>query len=68
LLVGLWTPIAGTVVALFEVWITVAGPAGWQASVLAAGIATAIALLGPGSWSVDARIYGRKRISINIAR
>jgi hypothetical protein len=34
------------------------------ASLLAGAIATALALLGPGSWSIDSQIYGRKRISL----
>lgn len=66
LLAGLWTPFAGALVALIEIWIAVATPTYCQTSILAAAIGTAIALLGPGSWSVDARIYGRKRISIEV--
>ncbi len=64
LLAGLWTPFAGAFVALTEIWIACNGPADWGAHALAAAIATAVMLLGPGSWSIDARIYGRKRISI----
>jgi uncharacterized membrane protein YphA (DoxX/SURF4 family) len=66
LLAGLWTPFAGALVALIEVWTVFSSSTDWQASALAAAIATAVMLLGPGSWSVDARIYGRRRISIQI--
>jgi putative oxidoreductase len=66
LLAGLWTPFAGALVALMEVWMAFSSSTEWQAAALAAGIATAVMLLGPGSWSVDARIYGRKRISIQV--
>jgi hypothetical protein len=31
---------------------------------LLAGLGAALALLGPGAWSVDARLYGWKRIEI----
>jgi putative oxidoreductase len=33
-------------------------------SVLLASLAVSIALLGPGTWSVDARRFGWKRIEI----
>jgi uncharacterized membrane protein YphA (DoxX/SURF4 family) len=29
---------------------------------LFAAVGLALALLGPGSWSIDARLFGRKRI------
>lgn len=64
LFVGLWTPAAGVLVALLELWTVVSRPAGSWPSVLAAAIAAALALLGPGAWSIDAQIYGRRRIAI----
>jgi uncharacterized membrane protein YphA (DoxX/SURF4 family) len=32
--------------------------------ILLATLGTAVALLGPGAWSVDARLFGWKRINI----
>jgi putative oxidoreductase len=64
LLAGLWTPFAGALIGFVEIWMAFVKPAQWESYALAAGIATALALLGPGSWSLDARLYGRKRISI----
>jgi hypothetical protein len=62
LLVGLWTPVAGTLVAMAEIWnvFTVAGDP-W-ASVLLATVGAALAMIGPGAWSIDARLFGRKHI------
>jgi len=64
LLAGLWTPVAGVVVAITELLVAVLGPSDTPASLMAVAISGALALLGPGAWSLDARIYGRKRIAI----
>ena len=64
LLVGLWTPIAGLLLALVELSIALAGANGIENAVLLATIGVALAVLGPGSRSIDAKLYGRKRIQI----
>jgi len=63
LLLGLWTPVVGTLIAVIELWIALS-PANdpWIAIVLATLGGTA-AMIGPGAWSVDARLFGRKHIS-----
>jgi uncharacterized membrane protein YphA (DoxX/SURF4 family) len=62
LVVGLWTPIAGTSVALIEVWKMVMLPGDRGAWLLVGTVGVALAMLGPGLWSVDARLYGWKRL------
>src|SRR5689334_25443823 len=64
LLVGLWTPIAGLAVVLVEGWLLWLRPPDPWAHILLATMAGALALLGPGAWSVDARLFGWKRIDI----
>lgn len=64
LCLGLWTPIAGAITAILELYLVLCRPENIWPTLLAAGIAAALALLGPGSWSVDAHVYGRKRISL----
>ena len=64
LLVGLWTPIASVVVALSEIGIALTGADQMQVTILLAAIGVALSFLGPGALSVDARLFGRKRLSI----
>jgi uncharacterized membrane protein YphA (DoxX/SURF4 family) len=62
ILVGLWTPVAGALVAAVELWMVVTGAANlWMPLTLATFGAT-LAMIGPGAWSVDARLFGRKII------
>ena len=62
LIAGLWTPIVGTSIALIEIWkiLTVAGDK-WVWLLLGTA-AVALAMLGPGLWSIDARLFGWRRI------
>ena len=62
LIPGIWTPVAGTLVAVIEIWqiLTLAGDR-WVALLLGT-IGGALAMLGPGLWSVDARLFGWKRV------
>jgi len=64
LLAGLCTPIAGLVIVLIELWMALSGTKAIENAVLLATIGAALAALGPGSHSVDAKLYGRKRIQI----
>jgi putative oxidoreductase len=64
LAIGLWTPVAG----LVQVLITLPGaflPAGPDLDhMMRAVFGASLAMLGPGAWSVDARLFGRKRFDI----
>jgi uncharacterized membrane protein YphA (DoxX/SURF4 family) len=64
LLAGLWTPIAGVLKAVIELWIVFSPGDAVLAHLLRAALGVGLAMLGPGAWSVDARLFGRKRIDI----
>ncbi len=64
LLAGLWTPVAGTLLAVIELWIALSRYGDPWVHVLLGTLGAALALIGPGAWSVDARLFGWKRIEI----
>jgi len=61
----------GTLVTLVELWIALLhyspGEDTWMHIFLAV-LAVSVAMLGPGAWSVDARLFGRKRFDIDRTR
>ena len=63
LISGLWTPIAGMLVVLLELWKILTLPGDPWVLGLLATISGALALLGPGLWSIDARLFGWKRVA-----
>ena len=65
LIIGLWTPVVATVMVLLESWRIISRHGDPASDILLCNLALAIALLGPGAWSVDARIFGWKRIEID---
>jgi putative oxidoreductase len=62
LLVGLTTPFAGVCDAAIQVGIMILDKRYGSSSMAAAALGLALAMLGPGAWSLDARVFGRKRI------
>ena len=64
LLAGLWTPIAGVLLAIIEIWSAFTHPYDPWSYILLGTLCAALAMLGPGAWSVDARLFGWKRIDI----
>jgi putative oxidoreductase len=66
LLIGLWTPVAGGLATIVKVSIALSryfshfgDP--WIA-IIQAVLGAVLAMVGPGAWSIDARLFGRKRI------
>jgi uncharacterized membrane protein YphA (DoxX/SURF4 family) len=65
LLIGLWTPIAGVVTAFVELWIVFTRTGDpWLPGILAI-LGGTLAMIGPGAWSADAHLFGRKHIEIS---
>jgi uncharacterized membrane protein YphA (DoxX/SURF4 family) len=65
LLIGLWTPVCGMLIAAMEVWVAIssAGPVGFP--IMLAVLGASLAMIGPGAWSIDALLFGRKRFEIS---
>ena len=63
ILVGLWTPAAGTLVAVVQVWVALTGAGDESMAVILAALGGTLAMIGPGAWSIDARLFGRKYIA-----
>lgn len=62
LLLGLWTPVAGTLLAVVASLSVVMHPADPWNCVFLGALGAGLALVGPGAWSVDAYLFGWKRI------
>ena len=62
-LLGLWTPVAGTIIAIVGVWIFAAVCSNHSLTpIIMAVLGATVAMIGPGIWSIDAKLYGRKRL------
>src|SRR6185437_16285186 len=58
LLAGLWTPVAAMLAAIDALLVGFSIPSAYPFWLLCAVVACALALLGPGAWSLDARLFG----------
>ena len=63
LALGLWTPLVGTLVAIDSLWHVLVSGHPWRWSMLAT-LGAALALIGPGAWSIDARLFGWRRVEV----
>jgi putative oxidoreductase len=68
LLVGLWTPVAGSLAAIVKVSIAFSRYFSHSGdpsiAIVQAVLSAVLAMVGPGAWSIDARLFGRKRIDM----
>jgi uncharacterized membrane protein YphA (DoxX/SURF4 family) len=62
LLIGLWTPLAGITIAIVGVWGFFGCSAHSLTAIILAVLGATVAMIGPGMWSIDARLYGRKHL------
>ena len=64
LLVGLWTPMVGALVAVMEMWTIFSRSGDPWISIMLAVLGATLAMIGPGAWSIDAHLFGRKHFEI----
>ena len=62
LLFGLWTPLAGLAISMAEVWTFLTSVGNPLIAIMLASFGITVAMIGPGAWSIDAQLYGRKHI------
>jgi uncharacterized membrane protein YphA (DoxX/SURF4 family) len=63
-LVGLWTPYAAGMLGAAQLSALLPGGFALERQLLRAAMAVALVMLGPGAWSIDRRLFGRKRIAL----
>lgn len=62
ILAGLWTPAVGALAGIVEAWIAFTQPGTQSLAIILAALGISLAMIGPGAWSIDARLYSRKQI------
>jgi putative oxidoreductase len=62
ILLGLWTPIAGIMLTALELGVAFFFAGNPLIPIVAATLGATLAMIGPGAWSIDAILFGRKRI------
>jgi putative oxidoreductase len=64
LIIGLWTPVAGLFLAVSELFLLLLPSSSASMHIVLTALGASLAMIGPGAWSLDARLFGRKRIRI----
>lgn len=64
LAIGLWTPVSGCLVAALALWHLFTKSVEPSSCILLAVIGVALAMIGPGVWSLDARLFGWRQFLI----
>ena len=62
IIAGLWTPATGIIISAVQGWIAFSRPNGALNSIVLAVLGLSLAMIGPGAWSIDAHLFGRKQI------
>jgi len=65
LVIGLYTPLVGVAAALAETYVAFFHAVDPWVHLGLAGLGLSVAMIGPGAWSVDARLFGRKQMDLS---
>jgi putative oxidoreductase len=66
IIAGLWTPVTGIFVFAVQGWIAFSRPNDALLPIVLAILGLSLAMIGPGAWSIDARLFGRKQITTDL--
>jgi len=61
-MMGLWTPVTAALMTVVELWAALAIPCDRSNAVLLVTLGVTLAMIGPGAYSIDALLFGRKLI------
>jgi putative oxidoreductase len=64
MLIGFWTPVGSVLAVISQLWTLLISGIMAQTAILLISISVALAMLGPGAWSIDALLFGRHRLDI----
>jgi putative oxidoreductase len=64
MLIGLWTPVGSILAVISQSWTLLVSGIMPQTAILLISISVGVAMLGPGAWSIDALLFGRRRLDI----
>jgi putative oxidoreductase len=67
LLIGLWTPVAGLLQVCVGLTSSFHDTPGLS-QILLSALGLGLSMTGPGAWSIDARLFGRKQIDFVIRK
>jgi putative oxidoreductase len=65
MLIGFCTPVGSVLAVISQSWTLLVGGVVAQTTILLLSISVAIAMLGPGAWSIDSLLFGRHRLKID---
>lgn len=68
LLIGLGVPIAAIFVCVLQLAMLLETHGTTELHLLLAAVGLCLALMGPGAWSIDAHLFGRRRVEIKSLR
>jgi putative oxidoreductase len=64
IVLGFCTPLAALLQAGLEIWLAIHAGGLFGDHAILASIGISLSMLGPGAWSIDAYLFGRRRIEL----
>jgi putative oxidoreductase len=65
MLIGFCTPVGSVLAVISQSWTLFISGVMPQTAILLISISVAVAMLGPGAWSIDSLLFGRHRLKID---